>query len=107
MYGKGVTTDSHFIERALGGIREFTASTYERSTRSSNIRIATVAAGKSHPDDRLVEARRQPGQQASLPGQQRRPAQAAGRPHGPVFRQVQMLEHVRLPADHDSLEPSP
>ena len=23
MYGKGVTTDSHFIERALGGIREF------------------------------------------------------------------------------------
>jgi hypothetical protein len=22
-YGKGVTTDSHFIERALGGIREF------------------------------------------------------------------------------------
>ncbi len=24
MYGKGVTTDSHFIERALGGIREFT-----------------------------------------------------------------------------------
>jgi hypothetical protein len=24
MYGKGVTNDSHFIERALGGIREFT-----------------------------------------------------------------------------------
>src|SRR3954451_24643079 len=24
MYGKGVTTDSRFIERALGGIREFT-----------------------------------------------------------------------------------
>ena len=24
MYGRGVTTDSHFIERALGGIREFT-----------------------------------------------------------------------------------
>ena len=24
LYGKGVTTDSHFIERALGGIREFT-----------------------------------------------------------------------------------
>jgi hypothetical protein len=23
MYGKGVTNDSHFIERALGGIREF------------------------------------------------------------------------------------
>ena len=23
LYGKGVTTDSHFIERALGGIREF------------------------------------------------------------------------------------
>jgi hypothetical protein len=23
MYGRGVTTDSHFIERALGGIREF------------------------------------------------------------------------------------
>jgi hypothetical protein len=23
MYGKGVTTDSHFIERALRGIREF------------------------------------------------------------------------------------
>jgi hypothetical protein len=23
MYGKGVTTDSHFIERALGSIREF------------------------------------------------------------------------------------
>jgi hypothetical protein len=23
MYGMGITTDSHFIERALGGIREF------------------------------------------------------------------------------------
>jgi hypothetical protein len=23
IYGKGITTDSHFIERALGGIREF------------------------------------------------------------------------------------
>ncbi|HMF11239.1 MAG TPA: hypothetical protein VKE94_03005, partial [Gemmataceae bacterium] len=23
MYGRGITTDSHFIERALGGIREF------------------------------------------------------------------------------------
>jgi hypothetical protein len=24
MHGRGITTDSHFIERALGGIREFT-----------------------------------------------------------------------------------
>ena len=30
MYGRGVTTDSHFIERALGGIREFMAQQGER-----------------------------------------------------------------------------
>ena len=31
MYGKGVTTDSHFIERALGGIREFMEADARRS----------------------------------------------------------------------------
>jgi hypothetical protein len=38
MYGRGVTTDSHLIERALGGIRESMAQQGERlipSVRSS------------------------------------------------------------------------
>ncbi len=62
---------------------------------------------RGHPHDRLVETRGQPRQQAALPGQQRRAAQAARRPHGPVLGQVEVLEHVRLPADHHPLQPGP
>ena len=59
------------------------------------------------PDDGLVEAARQLGQDAPLPQHQRCPGQAAGGPHGPVVGQVEVLEHVGLPVDDNPLQPGP
>ena len=59
------------------------------------------------PHDRLVEAAGQAAQDAPLPELQRGAPQRAGRAHGPVLAQVEVLEHVGLAADDDPLQPGP
>jgi hypothetical protein len=57
-----------------------------------------------HGHDGLIEAARQPPQDSALPQLERRAAEAACGSHGPVLRQVETLEHVRLAANDHSFQ---
>ena len=54
MYGKGVTTDSSFIERALGGIREFMEADGQAFSYRRFIVPATASVGFAKALDRSV-----------------------------------------------------
>ena len=73
----------------------------------TSVARAGTALLRGGAHDRLVEAARQPGQDAPLPQLQRDAPQRAGRSRGPVHAQVEMLEHVAPAADDDPLQPGP
>jgi hypothetical protein len=54
LYGKGVTTDSHFIERALGGIREFMEADGQAFAYRRFIVPATISVRFAKALDRSV-----------------------------------------------------
>ena len=83
-------------DRRVGGGHEPPADVVHEQGAAAPLR------GGGH--DRLVQAAGQAGQDAAFPQHQRGPAQAARSPHGPVPGQVEVLEHVGLPVDHDPLQ---